>query len=110
MGKLFKNGIDRIDWIVPSKAGTKRSTTVRFNESVLAKLQHQHKGRAHNEITMDGRLEMADFKLGDLKCLIHAPDGQRVTCAFTQELEEDYVQGTPTRGTGEGLGDVSSPV
>jgi hypothetical protein len=47
------------------------------------------KGRTHAEITMDGRLEMADFKPDDYKCLIHAPSGQRVVCTFTRELEDD---------------------
>jgi hypothetical protein len=35
---------------------------------------------------------MADFKLGDLKCIIHSPDGQRVTCSFTADIEDDVYQ------------------
>jgi hypothetical protein len=91
MGKLFGNGVSRIDWIVPAEAG-KRGSGIRakFDDEVLARIDGRSStGPAYNEVKLDGRLEMADFKIGDLKCLIHLSDGRRIVMTFSPDLEEE---------------------
>ena len=109
MGKLFSNGISKIDWIVPNEPGRSGRLKARFDGAVLARLEQAHAGKSRNEITMDGRLEMADFKIDDLKCIVHTPDGQRVVCTFTKDLEDDVYKALRGIARVTGLGTYVQP-
>ena len=43
-------------------------------------------------LTVEGVLEMADFKEQDHKCRIHPPVGQPNVCTFTPEQEQEIGQ------------------
>src|SRR5690606_34812294 len=73
------------------------------------RLEKSPKGKTYNEVSMDGRLEMADFKIDDLKCIIHAPDGQRVLCTFKKELEDEVYDALRGIARVSGLGTYIQP-
>src|SRR5437870_12978188 len=54
-------------------------------------------------VTVDGYLEMADFKPRDQKCRIEPPIGAAITCTFTSDLENSVgaLVRKPVRITGE---------
>ena len=89
MGKLLTNGVTSIEWSAPGIRGKRPRVTAVFDEDVRAHIEEAAQDSSNKPIEIDGRLEMADFKLGDLKCIVHAPDGQRITCSFTTEIEDD---------------------
>jgi hypothetical protein len=111
MGKLFSNGVESIDWIVPAQPGKPRSgLNAKFDDRVLARIDGRSaKGKVPNEVTLDGRLEMADFKVGDLKCLIHLRDGRRVVTTFSSDLEEDVYAALRRIVRVSGLGTYARP-
>jgi hypothetical protein len=88
MGKVLNNGVSKIEWIAPAIRGKQSRITAVFDDAVYERISETH-GTSTRRTELDGRLEMADFKLGDLKCIIHTPDGQRVPCSFTPEIEDD---------------------
>jgi hypothetical protein len=92
MGKLLSNGVTRVEWSVPGVAGQRPSLTAVLDDAVRARIDETAAGTSIKPVNIDGRLEMADFKLGDLKCIIHTPDGQRVTCSFASDIEDDVYQ------------------
>jgi hypothetical protein len=89
MGKLLSNGVTRVEWGVPAVRGQQPRMTAVFDDAVRARIDEAAQGTSNKPVNIDGRLEMADFKLGDLKCIIHTPDGQRVTCSFASDIEDD---------------------
>lgn len=92
MGKLLINGINRIEWSTPGVRGNGSRVTAVFDDVARARIDETVANSSSKRIEIDGRLEMADFKLGDLKCIIHTPDGQRVTCSFTADIEDGVYQ------------------
>lgn len=92
MGKLLNNGVSRIEWSTPGLRGKRSRVTAVFDEDARARIEETAQDAFTTPVNIDGRLEMADFKLGDLKCIIHTPDGQRVTCSFTTDIEDDVYQ------------------
>jgi hypothetical protein len=89
LGKLLDNGVRKIEWSVPGHAGKRSRVTAIFDDAARRRIDEAPQDVASTPIEIDGRLEMADFKFGDLKCIIHTPDGQRVTCSFGAEIEDD---------------------
>jgi hypothetical protein len=92
MGKLLSNGVTRVEWSVPAVPGHQRAMTAVFDEAVRARIDDSTQGTSSKPVNLDGRLEMADFKLGDLKCIIHTPDGQRVACSFASDIEDEVYE------------------
>jgi hypothetical protein len=92
MGKLLNNGISSIEWSTPGNRGGGSRVTAIFDEAARARIEGAAQDVSTKPVEIDGRLEMADFKLGDLKCIVHTPDGQRVTCSFPTEIEDDVYQ------------------
>ena len=88
MGKVLNGRINKIEWIAPAVRGKSSQMKAVFDERVADRISDSQVATNRN-IEIDGRLEMADFKPEDLKCLIHIPTGQRVTCSFSSDLEED---------------------
>jgi hypothetical protein len=89
MGKLLNNGVSQIEWTVPGIRGQRPRLTAVFDDAVRARIEGNGRSHTSKPVEIDGRLEMADFKIGDFKCIIHTPDGQRVTCSFEADIEED---------------------
>jgi hypothetical protein len=89
LGKLLDNGVRKIEWSVPGQAGKGSRMTATFDETARQRIEESPTDDVVKHVEIDGRLEMADFKLGDLRCIIHTPDGQRVTCSFGTEIEDD---------------------
>jgi hypothetical protein len=106
MGELLNNGLTSIEWSTPNLQGGRRTRVVvdretqeRINESVRT--------AGTKPVEIDGRLEMADFKRGDLKCLIHTPEGRRTPCSFKTELEDDVYKALRHVARVKGLGTVN---
>src|SRR5882672_3444076 len=91
MGKVLDNGVTKIEWIAPAVRGKSSQVKAVFDDSVRERIVDIHESSTKN-IELDGRLEMADFKLEDLKCMIHIPGGQRVPCSFSADIEEDVYE------------------
>ena len=103
LSNIIETGrIHQIRW-VPSKDGTKRVSapiTERVRQRLANRLSRPRKVVAQ----VDGILDMADFKLRELKCRIDPPIGISVMCTFDQEWS-DTIQSLlrkPVRITGEG--------
>jgi hypothetical protein len=92
MGKLLGNGVTRVEWTVPGVRGQRPSVTAVLDDAVRTRIDEAAEDSSSKPVSVDGRLEMADFKLGDLKCIIHTPDGQRVSCSFASDIEDDVYQ------------------
>jgi hypothetical protein len=90
LGEVFERGSVRaIEWIVPRRNGKKKPVSAVYNKSVREGVMRRVKGYEQKPQTIEGTLEMADFKEGDEKCRIHPPIGNAVGCAFEKELEEE---------------------
>jgi hypothetical protein len=89
MGVLLSNGVRTIEWSTPGVRGKQRRMTAVFDSDTRDRINEVKPSASTRTIDIDGRLEMADFKLEDLKCIIHTPEGNRVTCSFTSDLEDD---------------------
>jgi hypothetical protein len=103
LGEVFeKRGITRISLNVPRHNGKHRSVKVVFTTTVIERIASRAKSPANVHMTIEGRLEMADFKeLGKL-CRVHPPIGQSLLCSFEPELEEQIYSALrrPVRLTG----------
>lgn len=89
LGELFDNGVRTIDWIVPGGPHGGRSIKATFNAKVRRRVVERLTPPATKPISLDGVLEMADFKNADLKCRIHPALGAPINCAFPPELADD---------------------
>lgn len=90
LGEVFERGsIQTIEWVVPRRNGKKKQVSAVYNKSVRERVIKRVKAPEHEPLTIEGTLEMADFKEGDEKCRIHPPIGNPVGCAFDKEMEED---------------------
>ena len=92
MGKLLNNGVSKIEWSTLGTARSRSRVTAVFDDQARTRIDNSEQGSSLKPVNIDGRLEMADFKHGDLKCIIHTPEGQRVTCSFTADIEDDVYQ------------------
>jgi len=89
MGEILANGVSSIDFFVPGQRGKRgqASVSAKFDHHVWERI-NEKKNTTTTDVTLDGRLEAADFLLEDLKCVLHVADGQRITCSFAQENED----------------------
>lgn len=90
LGEVFdRNSIQKIEWVVPRRNGRKRRFSAVYNRSVRERVMKRVKAPEHGVQTIEGTLEMADFKETDKKCRIHPPIGNPVVCTFDKEMEDD---------------------
>jgi len=89
LGEIFeKKAITRISLNVPRHNGRHKTIKAVFNPTVIERIAERVKSPTHVRLTIEGRLEMADFKeLGKL-CRVHPPIGQSLLCSFEPEFEE----------------------
>jgi hypothetical protein len=88
MGEVFGNGVRSIEWIVPAQAGRKRIAAT-FNKRVRNRVAERLRPPVERPETVEGLLEMADFKPADQKCRVHPSFGLSVTCTFAQDVADD---------------------
>jgi hypothetical protein len=98
---LERKRISKIVWIAPSRPGARAVTAVfdrRVRDRVIAKI----KAPSQRLETVEGVLEMADFKEQEHKCRIHPPIGPPILCSFDEGLEDEIYESLrkPVRVTG----------
>lgn len=87
MTDVFDKGVvTKIEWIVP-KPGKKPVKAV-LDRKVRDRVIHLARVPTTRPDSVEGSLEMADFREGDYKCRIHPTVGQSIVCTFTPEQEE----------------------
>lgn len=90
-GLVEQKGITGIRWITPQSNGYKPAS-VRITKLVHDKTA-EHLSRPQKIVLqVDGILDMADFKPGDLKCRIDPPIGISIMCIFDREREGQILQ------------------
>ena len=104
LGRVAQSrGISELQLISP-RAGTNKPTIVAPITDTVTNAVAKRLSRPRRAIvTVDGYLEMADFKPRDQKCRIEPPIGAAITCTFTQDLENSVGEliRRPVRITGE---------
>ncbi len=99
---LERKTVTRITLNVPGYDGKPRTTRAVFNAAVRERIAARARVPSHRELTIEGKLEMADFKETGKLCRVHPPIGQPLQCSFEPDLE-DQVYGAlrrPVRLTG----------
>jgi hypothetical protein len=99
---LEKKTITRIKINVPRRNGKPRMIRAILNAAARERIAARVKLPTQGELTIEGKLEMADFKEAGKLCRIHPPIGLPLQCTFEPELE-DQVYGAlrrPARLTG----------
>lgn len=89
MGEVFDRGsVQSIKWVVPASSDQKKRLITVYNSRVRERVVRRVKAPEHQMQTIEGTLEMADFKQGYERCRIHPPIGNPVACKFDKEIEE----------------------
>lgn len=104
LGEVFDRGsIEAIEWIVPRSTGKKGRLSAVYNKAVRERVMKRVKAPERQLQTIEGTLEMADFKEGDERCRIHPPIGNPVACKFEKETEDTIYEllRRPVRVQGE---------
>jgi len=98
---LDKKRISEIEWIVPSRPGQKAIKAV-FDKRVRDRVLQKVKKPSQRSESVEGVLEMADFKEQEHKCRIHPAIGQPIACSFDVSQEDQVYQSLrkPVRVTG----------
>ena len=98
---LERKRISKIVWIAPSHPGARAIKAV-FDKRVRDRVIEKIKTPSQRVETVEGVLEMADFKQQEHKCRIHPPIGQPILCSFDERQEDEiYVSlRKPVRVTG----------
>ena len=86
MGEVLNKDVTRIEWIVPGNG--RRSVKAVFDRRVRDRVLERIKVPSTRTETVEGVLEMADFKEQDHRCRIHPLIGQPIVCTFTPEQEQ----------------------
>ena len=89
MGDVFeKRSITRIEWVVPRADGRAQIRAI-YTKTGRARVAEWFKAPSHRVVTVEGTLEMADFKQTDQKCRIHPPLGSAVICTFEKDKADE---------------------
>lgn len=93
--------ISKIEWIAPPRPGHRAIKAV-FDGKTRERVLQKIKSPSQKQETVEGVLEMADFKEQEHRCRIHPPIGQPILCSF-DERQEDLIYESlrkPVRVTG----------
>jgi len=85
---LDRKAISRIKFEVPHHNGKRTTVKAVINTSVRGRIEARIRTPTETPMTIEGKLEMADFKEAAKACRIHPPVGLSVQCSFEPELEE----------------------
>lgn len=103
LGSALEPGsITRISLNVPHHNGQRRPVRAFFTPIVNDRIVARMKVPTHERMSIDGKLEMADFKETGRLCRIHPSVGLPVQCSFEPEMEEEVYEALrrPARITG----------
>jgi hypothetical protein len=92
LGEVFeKKRVSKVEWIVPSRPGQRAIKAV-FDKRVRDRVLQKIKKPSQRSESVEGVLEMADFKEQEHKCRIHPPIGQPIVCSFDESQEDQVYQ------------------
>jgi hypothetical protein len=92
LGSIFdRKEITKIEFIVPNRMAKKPPLTAAFTPAVRERVIARIKSPRQKPSSIEGVLEMADFRPGDHKCRITPPIGSPVLCVF-DESQESAIQ------------------
>ena len=86
MGEVLNKDVTKIEWIVPGNG--RRPLKAVFDKRVRERVAERIKSPSTRTQTVEGVLEMADFREQDHKCRIHPLVGQPIVCTFAPEQEQ----------------------
>ena len=88
LGSVFdRKRVSHLEWIIPG-SGRRKRRAVNFDPKSKDRVERALRALPQTErTTIEGRLEMADFKPEDRKCRIDPPLGKPVNCTFDRETE-----------------------
>lgn len=87
LGEVLDRDVTKIEWIVPGNGH--RSFKAVFDRRVRDRVLERIQLPTTRQETVEGILEMADFREQDHKCRIHPPIGQPILCTFTSGQEQE---------------------
>jgi hypothetical protein len=90
MGEILNKNLMKIEWIVPSNG--KPTVRAMFDKRVKERVIERIKAPTTRSETVEGVLEMADFKSQDHRCRIHPSVGQSIVCTFTTLQEQGILE------------------
>ena len=100
LGEVLDKDVTKIEWIVPGNG--RPAVKAVFDKRVRDRVLECIKAPSTRRETVEGVLEMADFKEQEHKCRIHPPVGPPILCTFTPEQEQEIYDALrkPVRITG----------
>lgn len=100
---LQKKRITRISLNVPRQNGKRKSVKAVLTAAVSERIAARVKVPTHERLSIEGKLEMADFKETGKMCRIHPPIGVPLQCSFDPEFEDQVYMALrkPARVTGQ---------
>jgi hypothetical protein len=98
------HGFTQLRFVSPKSAKTP-AVNAPVNDSVMRTVSVRLSRPRRAAVTVDGYLEMADFKPRDYKCRIEPAIGTAINCTFNPELADmvTSLMRRPVRVTGEGV-------
>lgn len=87
MGDVLDKDVTSIEWIVP--ANGRPAVKAVFDKRVRDRVIERIKVPSTRTESVEGVLEMADFKEQEHRCRIHPLLGQPILCTFTPEQEQE---------------------
>jgi hypothetical protein len=84
-----RQAISRVSLMVPRHDGRARAIKAVLDATVKARIFKRIKTPTEQHLSIEGKLEMADFKEIGRACRIHPPIGQPLQCSFDPDREEE---------------------
>jgi hypothetical protein len=99
---LDRRSITKISLIVPSHNGRKGAVKAVYTPAVRERIIARIKAPVQERLSVEGKLEMADFKEAGRVCRIHPTVGMPVQCSYDSSKDEEIYQALrrPARVTG----------
>jgi hypothetical protein len=88
LGDVLDDHVKKIEWRVPGRHG-RRAINVAIDKKIHARIARQLQPAPTSPLSVEGVLEMIDFKPGDFRCRIHPPVGASIPCTFSTAVEDD---------------------
>lgn len=102
-GLIGGKHIEQIEWMVPRNNGHRRIISAPITAKVRERVAQRLSAPQHATVTVNGILDMADFKPKERKCRIDPAIGTSIMCAFGPEQEQKIydLMRKPVRAIGE---------
>jgi hypothetical protein len=89
---LDRKSITKISLIVPGHNGRKVAVKAVYTPAVRERIIARIKAPVQERLSIEGKLEMADFKEAGRVCRIHPTVGMPVQCSYDSSKDEDIYQ------------------